>query len=532
MSLELRTPPRAWNDENPCDVCLINPPWITKEDNIWHGIKSAMPPLALLSIAAYLEQRGLAVSIVDIHVEKLSTAELREKLLKLAPKIVGITVMTATAVPSNLVARVVKRALPHALVVMGGVHAEALPEECLSNASVDVVVRGDGEMTFASLCQAHLLGVSWKGVDGISFRDDLSGPCVARHNRPGKVIMDLNQLPFPAYHLVPMHLYYPAIGAYRKLPAINMLMTRGCPGQCTFCNSAMTSLRSHDAELVVDEIMRLKREFGIREIQFYDDTFTIFRPNVMKFCRLMVERNVDVSWCAFARVDCLNDEMVRAMKRAGCHQMLFGLESGDPAVLERIGKPIQLGRTIEAVRMVRASGIQVRGAFVFGCEEETPETLRTTLNFALSLNLDLAIFNIATPYPGTRLFRWAREQGYLEHEDWTEYELGRPLINQPTLSGRDVLEFYRKSYRAFYWRPGSIARRIAASRSINHWTDMARAFSFIMLRHKLGVRGGVRADWTQHKKEDFFDFPLCSGATATRLTYQLREEQVEAAVSR
>lgn len=501
------------------DVLLINPPWLSKDQNIWHGIKGAMPSLGLLSVAAYLEQQGISVQVLDIHVEKLSAEETKAIIRQVAPKIVGLTVMTATSVPSYKIARLAKEVDSNILVVMGGVHAEAMPEECLLNSAVDLIVRGDGELTFHRLVVEHLNGRSLLALTGISYR---SGGRVV-HMPPGETIMDLNKLPFPAYHLVPMEKYYPAMGAYKRLPAINMLMTRGCPGKCTFCNSAMTKLRTRDAELVVDEIIRLKKTYGIREIQFYDDTFTIFKQNVFQFCELMQKKKVDVTWTAFARTDCISPELAKEMKAAGCHQILFGVESGDDGILENIRKPIDREKTKWAHDIVRESGIELRSAFIFGNMGENVKTMQNTLNFALELNPDIAIFNICTPYPGTQLFKWAKEHGYLKHEDWTEYELSTFLMNLPTVTDKELKDFYMYAYRKFYRRPTAVWRRLKAISNISQVIDLFHAFTFIMLRHKIGARDIVRRDWAYHKKEDFFDYQLAE-EVEMRLTYQLHYE--------
>jgi len=506
-------------DLEPADVLLINPPWLSKSQNIWHGIKGAMPSLGLLSIAAYLEKQGVSVRVLDIHVEKLSANETREVIRHVRPKVVGITVMTATAVPSYKIARLAKEADENILVVMGGVHAEALPEECLINSSVDLVVRGDGELTMYRIVSEFLNGRCPRGISGISYRD---GNKVV-HSPPGDVIADLNELPFPAYHLAPMHKYYPAIGAYRRLPAINMLMTRGCPGKCIFCNSAMTKLRTRDAEPVVEEIIYLKKRYGIREIQFYDDTFTIFKQNVFKFCELLLKRNVDVTWTAFVRTDCISHDLAKAMKAAGCHQMLFGVESGDEQILANVRKPIDREKTIWAHNIVREVGIELRSAFIFGNNGETMQTMQNTLDFAIELDPDISIFNVCTPYPGTQLFKWAKMHGYLKHEDWTEYEISTFLMNLPTLDSNQLKEFYSYAYQRFYRRPIAIWRRLKKISSFSQIADLFHAFCFIMLRHKFGARDVVRQDWAYDKKEDFFDFRI-SDDVETRLTYELHYE--------
>ncbi|MFH1777642.1 MAG: radical SAM protein [Candidatus Omnitrophota bacterium] len=499
---------RTWNDYSPCEVCLINPPWITKDEDIWHGIKATMPPLSLLSIAAYLEAKGRNVAIIDVHAEQLSIKELKERIARLKPKIVGITVMTATAIQANLIAQLTKKIDSSILIVMGGVHAEVLPEECLSNNSVDVVVCGDGEVTFYNLCTAVCNAAAYQELHGISYKIIKNNKIHFIHNPPADFIKDLSQLPMASYHLVPMHRYRPTIGAYRRLPAINMLMTRGCPGKCSFCNSAKTPLRSRDAAVVVDDIINLKNHYGINEIQFYDDTFTVQKKNVLKFCNLIKKRQVDITWSAFARVDCINEEMASAMKESGCHQIMFGIESGDEEVLSKMGKPIQLNRSKAAVDMVKKAGIEVRCTFVYGCEGETITSMQKTLTLALELDPDLAIFNIATPYPGTQLFNWAKMNNYLLTEDWTKYELGRPVIKLPTVSPEDLVKFYKKSFKIFYRRPKVFIRRIKKASSITHWRDMITASAFIMFRYKSGALHTHKQEWIIHKKEHFFDIPF------------------------
>ena len=405
-------------------MLLINPPWLSKDENIWNGVKSAMPPLGLLSIAAYAESKGYVVRVIDVHIEKYTAAELVEKLKVAQPKFVGMGVMTATSNAANQIARIVKRTVPNCTVVFGGVHPEAMPEETLCNSAVDIVVRGDGEETFLSILQGKPL----ETIRGISYR---KGTTVV-HNPASTVEMNLDKYPFPAYHLVPMDKYYPAIGAYKRLPAINMLMTRGCPGKCTFCNSAMTTLRTRSAESVVQEIEYLNKTYGVREIQFYDDTFTVMKKNVLRFCELMAAKKLNVSWAAFARADCFNEEMARAMKKAGCHQVLIGVESGSDVILENIRKPIDREKTANAIKIARAAGIDSRASFIFGSTGETVETMQETLDFSMQLDPDIAQYNICTPYPGTQMYRWAKENGYLVSEEWGDFELSTFMLKLPT----------------------------------------------------------------------------------------------------
>jgi radical SAM superfamily enzyme YgiQ (UPF0313 family) len=498
------------------DVLMINPPWVSKDENIWNGVKSAMPPLGLLSVAAYAEQAGFQVQVMDVHIEKFSAATVRARIVAARPRVIGLSVMTATANAAHQIARIAKEAVPDVVVVMGGVHPEAVPAETLCNAAVDAVVRGDGERPFLEICQGHPLSE----VAGVSWRD---GHTVV-HNPGAPVERDLDSLPMPAYHLVPMGKYYPAIGAYQRLPAINMVMTRGCPGRCAFCNSANTTLRTRSAEQVFAEIELLHARYGIRELQFYDDTFTIHKQNVLRFCELMSASKLPITWAAFVRADCFNDKMAKAMKAAGCHQILIGVESADEEVLRLLGKPIHKKRNAQTIALAKKYNIDARVSFIFGNRGETVQSMRRTLDYALELDPEIAMFNICTPYPGTQLFRWAKDNGYLNSEEWSDYELSTFLMDLPTLSTEDLLKSYRHAYRRFYLRPSAVRRRLSRIRQPSHIRDLVSASAFIVLRHKLGRRGEVREDWIGTRKEDFYDFEI-SGDAPAQLTWEVRQSQ-------
>jgi radical SAM superfamily enzyme YgiQ (UPF0313 family) len=477
-------------------VALINPPWITKDETIWHGIKGAMPPLSLLSIGAILEENRIPVQIIDAHLFVMSEEEVANQLQESQADIIGITMMTSTAIVSHRIAQIAKNVSPQITVVVGGVHPDALPEETLRNKSIDLVVRGDGEITMLEICS----GLEWKEIKGISYR--LNSHIV--HNQP-RSIVDINDLPPYAYHLVPVGKYYPAAGAYQKLPAINMLMTRGCPGKCIFCNSAETVLRTRDARKVVDEIAYLRNTYGVREIQFYDDTFTVMKNNVFQFCELMEERKLGVTFSCFARTDCFSPKMAASLKKAGCHQVMFGVESGSRPILKTLRKDIDLEKTKQAVKWAKSAGLEVRAAFIFGSPGEDENTIQETLNYALDLDPDLAIFNITTPYPGTQFFSWAKKEQRLLTEDWWEYELGQTIVNLPTISNEKLIQEYQSAYRTFYNRPKIYWRRFIKIRSLRHLSDAIDAYLQIIFRRKVSGRGAYRQSWLKHRRADFFD---------------------------
>ena len=491
------------------DILLINPPWLTKDGNIWHGVQSTSPPLGLLYVAAYAEAGGRTVHVMDVNAEVLHFEDIEQFVRDHRPSWVGITSVTAQIGNTLRVAGIVKRVSPESGVVVGGVHATALPDEVLSDPNVDYVIRGEGEKPFYALVDGQPL----ESIGGLSYRNGNPFQSIV-HNPPAEPVADLDSLPAPAYHLIKFHLYKPAAGACRRLPAVNMTMTRGCPGRCTFCSSARTPLRTHSAEHIVNEIHGLKARYGIREVSFYDDTFTIFKQNVARMCDLIVARDLDLTWSCFARTDCVSPWLLKKMRQAGCHQILFGIESADPRIMQTIGKPIDIEQTRKAVRMVQDAGIEVRAAFMFGNPGETVESLRRTIDFAKELDPDIAVFNITTPYPGTKMFEWAKENGYLRTLDWSQYDLANSVMELPTVSTEELNRLYRVAYREFYFRPRYLWRRLVGMRGFEDIRTNLRALRSILFVRDTAPRPARRK---QLADRSLGRFAPRTGSSATKV---------------
>jgi len=462
-------------------VLLINPPWHRRSGNVWKEIASCMPPLGLGYLASYLERAGVQVRILDAHAERIPSDEVPAAVSELRRAgddrydFIGLTATSALIHSACRIAERLKAADPDTKIVLGGVHPTVMPEEVLATEAVDYVVRGEGEQTMLDLAQ----GEPPEKIDGLSYRAD--GEVV--HNPDRELIRDLDSLPFPAYHRLPMEKYYPALGAYRRLPATSLLATRGCPGRCTFCYRLFGHrLRLRSGRHVADEVKLLVDRYGFREIAFYDDTFTSVRRPIMDLCRILIEERVDVTWSCFSRVDCVDEELLRAMKAAGCHQMMYGFESASPQILAKLKKRTDRSQAEEAVRLTRKVGLDIRAAFMFGSPGETKETLKETLRWAIRLNPEIAIFNITTPYPGTEMYAWAKAKGYLLSENWDDYDLATMVMRLPTIGPEEVNRFYRHAFRKFYLRPGYILNRLRRLGKKGEWAANWRA-----LRATLGV---------------------------------------------
>jgi radical SAM superfamily enzyme YgiQ (UPF0313 family) len=315
------------------------------------------------------------------------------------------------------------------------------------------------------------------------------------------------------------------VGTYRNLPAMNALMTRGCPGKCTFCNSAFTTLRSHSLAAMVEQIKHLRYHYGVRQIQFYDDTFTVAKQTVIDFCRRMIADQVDVTWIAFIRGDCFSREIAQLMKAAGCHQVLVGIESGDERIMRNIGKPIDKKRYAEAVRIAHDFGIEVRGSFIIGNVGETWETMQASVDFARDLDLDLFQLNISTPYPGTQLYEYAVKTGTLISKKWSEYGQHTVLVRLEDLTADQIYAFERHAFRAFYLRPRIILRHIRRIARLRQVKDLFSTFLAIVLGH-MEYRNPQWKSWNALTEEQFQDLPIAAPALP-RLTFKLRQERVE-----
>jgi anaerobic magnesium-protoporphyrin IX monomethyl ester cyclase len=390
--------------------------------------------------------------MLDFQALSLDWKQIEEKIALSEYDFWGVTSTTVIAGNAYKIADLIKKYHPHTKIVLGGVHATALPEEGLLNQNIDYVIRGEGHQALIELVQ----GLPLDTIKGLSYR---SGNEFA-HIRPDGLMRRLDDIPMPAFDKVDLGLYKPAFGAYKRLPAINMMATRGCVGKCTFCNSANIPFRVRSAENIFSEMSMLRSKFGIREIQFYDDTFTVIKKNIHRLCDLLIENKLDITWCCFARTDCVTFELLKKMKAAGCHQVMYGIESVNKEILRNIKKNIDISKNKKAIEMAQRAGITVRCSFMLGSPGETAETMDETIKYSIQLNPDIAIYNITTPYPGTEMFKWAKDNNYLVTQNWEDYDLGCLVMRLDGVSEEELQNKYKQAFRRFYLRPSYIIKRI------------------------------------------------------------------------
>ena len=447
------------------DVLLINPPWeqLSEDVRAKAMVKNLTPSLGLGYIAAILERNGVVVQILDANAEGISPAKLSQYLLQRGwkPKHIGITATSHTIATALAMAIASKEALPTCAVTLGGVHPTVIPEETITCDAVDFVVRGEGEFSYLELVTGQKIEV----IKGLSYKRD---GCQF-HNLPRARIADLDQLPFPAFHLMPLHKYHPTLGTYRQLPAMGIIGSRGCPFNCTYCASPAfwgRQVRFRSAGNILEETALLVKDFGIREVQLLDDTFTAAKNRFREFCELLSEADFRITWSCNSRVDSVDDELLKLMKATGCHSISYGIESADEEMLERIKKRISLDQARTAIALTKKHGITCRASFMFGNPGETWETMQKSVQFALETMPDFVVFNIIRPYPGTEVYEWACDMGGLMREKWYMSPESGAIMRLPNLSRQDLVKAQRQAMRRFYIRPHYALSRVSRLRSI------------------------------------------------------------------
>lgn len=418
-----------------------------------------LPPLGISYVGAALEKAGHEVRIIDAQALVLSRQDVYQELKEFKPYLIGVTTKTPNLYGALEACRVAKSA--DAKVVIGGPHTELFPKECLSFDFIDYAILGEGENAMIQLANALENGLSVYEIDGLCFRGDDGNIQVNK----AAIVNDVDSVPWPARHLLPMSNYSSIIGLH---PTTTMITSRGCPFHCAFCvkQEADKKTRFRDPVDVVDEMEMLVKDYKIREIMFYDDVFTMRRQHVYGICEEILKRSLRVRWEAPTRVDCTTKEMFELMAKAGCLRVRFGVESGDIDILRLMRKRSNLELAIKAVEAARSTGLRTFAYFIVGYLGETQEQFNNTVELAKRLPLDSVMFTAATPLPGTLLHKQAAEAGLVDSNYWREFALGK-VDSRINYLVQDAPIRVRKAYRSFYFRPKYVMSKLLEIDSVD-----------------------------------------------------------------
>src|SRR3990172_1890649 len=393
---------------------------------IMNQIRPIMPPYGVAYMASML--RGIRVNSIlhDDNRYIYDDSQLRIFFRKHKSKVraVGLTSVSTTLNQLSRVAQISKEELRDVPIIVGGPHARLLPDDIISHPAVDIVFTGEAELSILD----YASGKDLSKIRGIFFKDN--GNII--RNPPADYIKNLDEVPFPAYDLFRIADYHSTKGIAKRHPVSYVITSRGCPNNCTFCSSKTLNptegkrVRFRSPENVLEEIEYLIKDHGMKELFFSDDMFTGNTRHLFGICEGLINRNLDLTWVCMTHVNNITEEKLILMKRAGCHQICYGVESGDPKIQKMINKNLDLDKVRIVVQMTQKVGLDVRCSFMFGNQYETPETMQRTIDFAKSLGPDFASLNIATPFPGT-------------------HYILRRIVNI-----RDVAELRRVAKSAFY----------------------------------------------------------------------------------
>ncbi len=414
------------------------------------------PPLGLSYVAAALEKAGFQVQMFDNYLLKKPIDEVKQYVRNLNPEIVGITCSSSTYHKCVETAAAIKEVLPNCKIVVGGWHPSYVPESMLQHPQIDYVVMGEGERAMVELAtyltqgeRAIVLGA----VAGVAY---MRGGRILK-NTP-KFITNLDEIPFPARHLLPMEQYERKMEFLNVEPVDIMSIIRGCPFSCAFCETRKMwgpACRFFSPKRVVDEVKFLIDNYGSKGIYFINDNFTIRKKETLELCDLLKKEQLDVQWICDTRVDMLSRELLVSMRAAGCRTIWFGVESGVPRILERINKPISLEQAEQTFKLCKKEGIKVACSFMLGVPGETLADMETTFQLAKKLDPDLCQFNVFIAYPDSILYEEILQSGSYDKLD--------DFLLAPKTQDFDyakVMQIAARFHRDFHRSPKRILRKI------------------------------------------------------------------------
>ncbi len=425
-------------------ITLVNPPYPP-------SVHSHPPfiPLGLAYLGAVALQAGHEISIIDCQAEKLSAEAFRSRIAKMHSDIVGFTATTLLYKSAMKLVTTTKEVQPDAVTVLGGSHGSFWDQNALQEyPNLDIVVRREGENTFIELAEKLQTKTALSGVLGITYRD-IDGKIIRNPDRP--YIENLDALPFPAHHLLPLENL-----KHNGKIIFPLVSSRGCVYWCDFCSTVRMfgrGYRMRSAKNVVDEMQLVHDKYGVDQVTFYDDAFSVDRNRVVEICRELRDRNLKLKWDCGTRVDMVDRELLETMHDAGCFAVWLGVESGSELILGAMNKKIKIEQTKQAYKTAHQVGLMTIANVVLGFPGETEETALQTINLVKELNPDDVGFYIATPYPGTPMYDEVVKNGWLRVTDFDKYDTAGPTFETPTLTMQKASELRAKAYQDFYLRP-------------------------------------------------------------------------------
>ncbi|UCE75378.1 MAG: cobalamin-dependent protein [Methanomassiliicoccales archaeon] len=417
------------------------------------------PPLGLCYIASILERENHDVKIIDASLEHKNVEDILKEVNKFNPEVVGLNTLTNFYHSCKEISLNVKKNFPDLTVIAGGPHVSVLPQQTLKDMGVDYIVVGEGELTILELLKTIEKGSDLSKVNGIGYIEN--DKIIMTSQR--EFLQNLDEIPFPARHLLKIKKYNRAT-IVRQKPYTTILSSRGCPFDCSFCCNAVLwgrKYRLRSPKNVVEEMEEVHSKFNIKEIYFPDDLFTGNRKWVTEVCNEIMKTKIDFTWRCLCRVDTVNEKLLQLMNKSGCHTLEFGVESGDEQIIKNINKKIKINQVINAFSMAKKIGFDTRAFFMIGNIGETEKSINRTMSLAKRLNPDYLSYSIATPLPGTKFFKEAREKKLIVNDDWENYDYTKEAVSKTeALSSEDIKYWQNTATMNFFARREYLSENI------------------------------------------------------------------------
>lgn len=443
-------------------VTLVYPPMSISEryNRKTNNRLGHLPPLGIAQIASVLESYGINVNIIDASVMNYTLDETVKAILSTKPDIMGISIITPLYQKAITIIEEIKKINPFITIIVGGAHVTAFKEEILKECKdIDIAIIGEGEYSFLDIVK----GKSLREIKGIVYRED-KNTFLTGEREP----INLDNLPFPARHLLPMSLYKPLPNQYKRKKVISMIVSRGCPYNCIYCfESIGKKFRIKSPEKVIEEIKEIINKYNAEEISFWDDNLMLNKKWLNKFCDLLITSKLNIIWSCYGRVNQADKFILRKMKLAGCWNIFYGIESGNEDILKLIKKEINLEKAKHVIKWTKDAGIEVRASFMLALPSETPEKALNTINFAKELNPDYVQFCITTPYPETELYKNVNKFGKII-ENFSKFTVWDVVFIPNNYKDKtQIINWQKRAMREFYLRPIYVIERLLKIKGID-----------------------------------------------------------------
>lgn len=445
-------------------ILIINPPRVdgypvVREERYEHkDMGSVYPPLNLLYTAAILERDGLSVNFIDANGFDLSLEEVKKHIDGIKPEIMITRCGFDTQDEDVKILEYAKSKFNAITIIRNKIISDVdwlRKEFLLKYKFIDIFINDEMDLVISDVIKN--INNDWNSIKSISF---IRNNEMITTGTADLVKVDINQIPFPAYHLLPnLKPYYTGV---LNPPFALVTTSRGCPFGCSFCAYAEMGYRVRKAENVVKELKYLKENFGLKSFLFFDDLLGLKKDEFITLLNLMIEERLNLKWVSCTRANLITDEILKLSKRAGCQEMAIGIESGAPEILKRTGKGISLDDIRNASKLLHKNKILFYGMAIIGLPGETHKTIEETIKFIKEVDPFYTQFCFATPFPNTDIYQYYKEKKLLLTEDWRKYSplSQEPVIQTEELSAQDLKELRMHVYKKLILRPGYLLRKI------------------------------------------------------------------------